>query len=309
MKASVLIVLILFLSCAVHAQNHKLFTSQTANDYLLFPTQTFKEEGIGVLCDTKITSISGISINASLLASHFSVLNHKAKISFAYHHSSGNLINQHFGNANFSYRVNLGNGKLSSALGYGLLTSKVQPLNILDLDDANIPMMNYNASYCSTLHLSLAYELKNLNLAFTRVHQLDEPEINYDMNQNAYYFLTQYLFKINEKHSLNPMLLIRNINHDDFVHDYNLIYQHQYIGKIAFGYRTNQSLLTCMEFNGNKFIKQWPKELSFAYAFDYSISSRNSYLSNEIVLKYVFKNNAYSNKIMPNSPYKSPVFF
>lgn len=292
------------------SQEGKVMTNLQANNDLLFPSQNILFPGIGISVLSKTSNIAGNKTDLKLANAHFSLLNNNAKLGINVLNKQQNTLTQNYFGINFTYKINLGNGLLASCLGINSENINLQNLNILDIDDANIPFQNQGSYWQTNILYALSYQYKALSLAFSANKNLsaNANNLHFAPNSNQHYLL-HYYFPINTKSQLETSLLVRTNHLKYFLNDYLLFWSKPNVIKIGFGYRTNQSMISIVDLSLNQLVKKIPNQFVMSYAFDYPFLTSNSFQSHEIMLRYFIPCDNFTKKLKQAQPFKSPVFF
>lgn len=310
MKRKTFFSFILFLiHTLIKAQTNAIFTNDAVNNQVIFPSQNIATNGIGLLTSFKNIVISGNKTTLKLAAANFSLSQNRAKIGLYYLNYQQNIISQNTLGLNFTYKINLWKGQLASCIGYDIQNYQFQNINILDLDDVNIPFQKQSMYWKSSLIYSFSYLYNDLSIAVSGIQHLSNYQDIAPINtQNQLYSFVSYKFRKNTN-IFEPLILVRYLAKDFYINDYMAYWSHNGVFKFGIGYRTNQTIITNIDLSLNKLSNKIPENLSIAYAFDYAFGNSNSLVANELMIKYVISNDGLFRNPQNIKPYKSPVFF
>ena len=291
------------------AQQTKIISNSYSNNSLLFPSNNSLIKPTSFQVCSKVNLIGNNLINYNFASAQFSIINEKAKIGINFINTQQNILAQNAASLNLTYHIKYDKGLFATSLGLTTENSQLKSLNILDPTDPDIPANINDYTWNSYFNYGFTYQYQQLILSFSGAKFLNKSNsylfINEYNNQN---FLAIYKYKLDEKNCLETMVLLRNINDKIFINDYNFYWNTAYNLKFGLGYRSNQIILSSIDIKLNQVIKQIPNDLYLVYTFDYSVAEINSFISNEIMLRYMINSDRSTKKLLKSSPQKSPIF-
>jgi len=207
--------------------------------------------------------------------------------------SSIGIFNETSFIGNYSYRVELYNGKLALGLGFGLNSYNIawDKLDATDPDD--IQLINNPASaILPTFSLGAYYYTRKyfigVSVPLLLSHEIDQSTGKYKIDNifsgSNYFFTGGYELAISPQVKVLPSILIKYHPDNKIQIDYNAQISLKDKVLIGIGYRSKNTLVGMLQCQINY-------QLRLAYSYDFDLGSIGRYRngSHEIVLNYVFK--------------------
>lgn len=194
--------------------------------------------------------------------------------------------------ANYAYRMELQNGKLSLGLGFGLVINKIawNDLVAADQNDAlltNNPTTGVYPNFSIGAYYYTRKYFMGFSLPMFLSHELDYSNGKYKIVNrfSGYnYFLTGgYMFDLNRGLALYPTLLLKY--HQGYSPQIDFNTQVILGGKtwIGVGYRSSNTLIGMLQIQLNRQLR-----MSYSYDFDLGKIRKFNSGSHEIMFSYIF---------------------
>lgn len=194
---------------------------------------------------------------------------------------------------NYSYRMELSEGKLALGLGFGatIYNTAWNELDATDPDDVQL-MNNTELTILPSFSLGAYYYTKKyfigISMPMFLNHEMDKNTGKYKISNNfsgSNYFLTGgYELEISRNVKLLPSLLIKYHPNNAVQIDYNAQVSFKERIWMGIGYRSKDMLVGMFQCKLNY-------QLRMAYSYDFDLGSMGKYRngSHEISLNYIFK--------------------
>lgn len=210
------------------------------------------------------------------------------------------IISDHIGVMNettfstiYSYKVNMGEGRLSFGLGAGVMTTntKWSELTAIDPGDDNY-LIDSKVFAVPDFSFGIYYSINNYfaGLSIPRLlsYKFDYDQNKYDMTvaPEDYYYLfnTGYLFNLTERVKLFPSTLIYVSPGEKLLFDLNANVSLMDKFWVGASYRSGRSLAAFFQFHVNEQFR-----IAYMYNFELGDLSRYSNGTHEIMMRYTFK--------------------
>ena len=198
-------------------------------------------------------------------------------------------------NANYAYKINLGEGILSFGLGAGVIVTNTAFSDLIVIDQGDeIYLTNSRNFVVPNFSFGIHYSIHNYFAGFSIPRFLsyrfdfdrNKYVLNNDMSNYSYLFNSGYIFEISPKITFFPSTLLRYSavsTVKKFQYDMNTHFC--FFDKFGLGgsYRNNRSFAGLFQFQPNN-------QLRIAYTYNFGISKLGRYSngSHEIMLRYEF---------------------
>jgi type IX secretion system PorP/SprF family membrane protein len=200
---------------------------------------------------------------------------------------------------NYSYRMELQEGKLALGLGFGVTVHNIAWNELVAADANDIQLMNTNTSaVVPNFSFGLYYYTKKYYIGISMPvflsQKLDKNTGKYKIGNifsGSNYFLSGgYEVGISPQVKILPSLLMKYNLHHPVQIDYNVQVSLKDRFWMGIGYRNRNVLVAMLQCQLNYQIKM-------AYSYDYNFGTIGKYIngSHEIVFNYIFK---YSRKVV-----------
>jgi type IX secretion system PorP/SprF family membrane protein len=220
------------------------------------------------------------------------IANDKMGIGLIVAHDKIGVTSQTDISANYSYKIQLGNGKLAFGLKGGVSNYivKTEDLKVWDNDDATLaddsqseflPKFGFGTYYYSekwyagvSIPTLLAYE--------------NGSSFSVNIDQSSFlrkHFLINggYVFDISKKLKLKPSTLIKYVKSAPIQADLNCSFLYDETIWLGLSYRTNDAIVAIIEYQANK-------KFRVGYSYDFTLTEIGNYSSgsHEIMIGYDF---------------------
>lgn len=220
------------------------------------------------------------------------IASEKMGLGFIVAHDQIGVTSQTDINANYSYHLKLGNGKLSFGLKGGVsnFSYKTEELKVWDEND-EILMEDQQNSFVPKFGTGVYYYSERWYAGVsipTLLAYEDENDFNMNINQSSSlrkHFLINggYVFDINDKLKLKPSTLLKYVKEAPLEVDINLSFFYDETIWLGISYRTNDAIIGIIEYQANK-------RFRIGYSYDFTTSEIGNYStgSHEIMIGYDF---------------------
>jgi len=293
MKKVVVIIAVLAGICKMNAQQDVMFSQYMFNGLFLNPAYagSHKYFSSSLLHRSQWLGFDGAP-QTTILAIDGPLLDQKMGVGLLLAHDKIGVTNQTDVYANYSYMVQIGEGKLSFGIKGGVSNyeAKVSDLTVWDDNDNSFSGVT-KSLWLPKFGLGTFYFTHNWYAGFSIPTLIAyDPNHNFDLSLESssfirkhYFFNSGYVFTINEKLKLKPSLLLKFQPAAPLQADFNL--NAMYIDIIALGisYRTNDAVSLMVEYQANQ-------RFRVGYAYDLTTSKISSYTSgtHEIMIGFDF---------------------
>jgi type IX secretion system PorP/SprF family membrane protein len=194
---------------------------------------------------------------------------------------------------NYSYRMELQNGKLALGLGFGLTSYRVawNELDATDPDDVQL-MNTQGSAVLPSFSLGTYYYTRKyfigISMPLFLSHELDKStgkyKSSFSLSKSNYFLTGGYEVSISPSVKIIPSILIKYHPNNALQMDYNA----QVILKdriwMGIGYRNKDMLIGMLQY-------QLSYQIRVAYSYDYDLGTLGRYMngSHEVQLNYVFR--------------------
>jgi type IX secretion system PorP/SprF family membrane protein len=235
------------------------------------------------------------SPKSSTLSLHTPVYNDRVGLGLLINNSSLGIFKETSFIGNYAYRLELGDGKLSMGLGFGVTLFNIawNELDVIDEGDSQL-INNPTSAILPTFSLGTYYYTKKFHIGISIPmflgYELDKTRGKYSINNNflkSNYFVSGgYEVNISPQVKLLPFMLIKYHPGNKLQIDYNVQIDLKDRMWFGIGYRNNDVLVGMLQFQINY-------QLRIAYSYDFDMNSIGKYEngSHEIVLSYIFRYN------------------
>jgi type IX secretion system PorP/SprF family membrane protein len=193
----------------------------------------------------------------------------------------------------YSYKVNMGESKLSFGLGAGVMTTntKWSELTAIDPGDDNY-LIDSKVFAVPDFSFGIYYSVKNY-FAGISVPRLLTYKFDYDLNKYDmsfapedyfYLFNTGYVFNLSERTRLFPSTLVYFSPGEKILYDINANVSLMDKFWLGASYRSERSIAAFFQFHVNE-------QFNIAYMYNFQLGklSRYSTGTHEIMMRYTFK--------------------
>jgi type IX secretion system PorP/SprF family membrane protein len=193
----------------------------------------------------------------------------------------------------YSYKIDMGKGRLSFGLGLGLITTNTAWSDLIVIDPGDeyylidsrvfvVPDFSFGTYYTYQNYFA-GISVPKL-LAYKFDFDKNKYTLSFDPGQYYYLFNTGYLFTLSSKFRFLPSTLVTFSPGEKLLVDLNAHFS--YLDRFWAGvsYRNSRSLATLFQFAVNDQFK-----VAYTYDFDFGKLGRYSNGSHEIMLRYEFK--------------------
>jgi type IX secretion system PorP/SprF family membrane protein len=200
---------------------------------------------------------------------------------------------------NYAYRIELGEGKLSFGLGFGVTVHNIAWNELIASDANDIQLINNpSTAVLPAFSLGTYYYTKKYFIGFSiplfLTRELNQSsgtyKISNDFSKYNYFLSGGYEFNISPLVKLLPSLLIKYQQNTPVQIDYNALVSLKERIWFGIGYRSKNMLAGILQCQLNY-------QIRLGYSYDIELGSLGKYVngSHEIGLNYIFR---YSRKVM-----------
>jgi len=195
--------------------------------------------------------------------------------------------------SNYSYYIDLGNGKLSFGLGAGIITTNTAWSDLVVLDPGDeLYLVDSKLFVVPSFSFGTYYSYKNYFaglsipkfLSYTFNYDKNKYSVQVDPGQYNYMLSTGYLYTISPRLKIIPSTLITLTPEKKLLYDLNA--HVNFLDRFWAGasYRNGRSVTGLFQFHVND-------QLRIAYTYNFDIGGIQTYSngSHEIMLRYEFK--------------------
>ena len=195
--------------------------------------------------------------------------------------------------SNYSYYIDLGNGKLSFGLGAGIITTNTAWSDLVVLDPGDeLYLVDSKLFVVPSFSFGTYYSYKNYFaglsipkfLTYTFNYDKNKYSVQVDPGQYNYMLSTGYLYTISPRLKIIPSTLITLTPEKKLLYDLNA--HVNFLDRFWAGasYRNGRSVTGLFQFHVND-------QLRIAYTYNFDIGGIQTYSngSHEIMLRYEFK--------------------
>ena len=195
--------------------------------------------------------------------------------------------------SNYSYYIDLGNGKLSFGLGAGIITTNTAWSDLVVLDPGDeLYLVDSKLFVVPSFSFGTYYSYKNYFaglsipkfLTYTFNYDKNKYSVQVDPGQYNYMLSTGYLYTISPRFKIIPSTLITLTPEKKLLYDLNA--HVNFLDRFWAGasYRNGRSVTGLFQFHVND-------QLRIAYTYNFDIGGIQTYSngSHEIMLRYEFK--------------------
>jgi type IX secretion system PorP/SprF family membrane protein len=232
---------------------------------------------------------------SQMLSVHAPVFNDRIGLGLLIENNTVGIFKETNFLGNYSYRMELRDGKLSFGLAFGA-TVYNNGWNELDATDPNDYqlMNNPTSAVLPAISLGTYYYTKKYFIGFSLPlllsHSLNQSTGKYEL-ENSFsgynYFLTGgYEFSISPMITFTPSMLVKYHPQNAIQIDYNTLFGLKDKVWVGLSYRSQDILVAMIQCQLNY-------QFRISYSYDFNMSSMGKYMggSHEIVLNYVFRYN------------------
>ena len=232
---------------------------------------------------------------SQMLSVHAPVFNDRIGLGVLIENNTDGIFKETNFLGNYSYRMQLRDGKLSFGLAFGA-TVYNNAWNELDATDPNDYqlMNNPTSAVLPAFSLGTYYYTKKYFIGFSLPlllsHSLNQSTGKYELENNfsGYnYFLTGgYEFSISPMITFTPSMLVKYHPQNAIQIDYNMLFGLKDKVWAGLSYRSKDILVAMVQCQLNY-------QFRISYSYDFNMGSMGKYMggSHEIVLNYVFRYN------------------
>jgi len=197
---------------------------------------------------------------------------------------------------NYAYRMDLGTGKLSLGLGFGVSLNSTNWSKLAAVDEGDIELtQDFSTGALPNFSTGIYYSTKRyfigISVPLLLTYQFDTSKGKYRAGNNFadydYYLNTGYMLNLGEDIKILPSLLFKY--HQASASEADITTQLIFKNKIwvGAGYQSNKSLVVMLQYQLNK-------QLRIAYSHDFMVGQKVSYQysSQGFMLNYVFNYNS-----------------
>jgi len=200
---------------------------------------------------------------------------------------------------NYAYRMELGEGKLSLGLGFGVTIHNIAWNELVASDANDIQLVNNpSTAVLPSFSFGTYYSTKKYFIGFSiplfLSQELNQSSGTYKLSNNFskynYFLSGGYELNINSQIKLLPSLLVKYQKNTPVQIDYNALISLKDRIWLGMGYRSKNMLVGILQCQLNY-------QIRLGYSYDFEMSSLRKYMngSHEIGLNYLFR---YSRKVM-----------
>jgi type IX secretion system PorP/SprF family membrane protein len=195
--------------------------------------------------------------------------------------------------SNYSYKINMGDGKLSFGLGAGIITTNTAWSDLVVLDPGDdlylidsrvfvVPDFSFGAYY-SFRNYFAGFSIPRL-LGYKFDYDKNKYSLMFDPAQYYYLFNTGYVFDIAQKTKFFPSTLITYSPGEKILYDINANFSFFDRFWVGTSYRNNRSVVGFFQFGINN-------QLKVAYTYNFDLGKLRTYSSgsHEVMLRYEFR--------------------
>jgi type IX secretion system PorP/SprF family membrane protein len=200
---------------------------------------------------------------------------------------------------NYAYRMELGEGKLSLGLGFGVTIHNIAWNELVASDANDIQLVNNpSTAVLPSFSFGTYYSTKKYFIGFSIPLFLSQElnqssgtyKISNDFSKYNYFLSGGYEFNIYPQVKLLPSLLVKYQKNTPVQIDFNALISLKDRIWLGIGYRSKNMLVGILQCQLNY-------QIRLGYSYDFEMSSLRKYMngSHEIGLNYLFR---YSRKVM-----------
>lgn len=214
----------------------------------------------------------------------------------------------------YSYKINLGKGKMSFGLEAGLIQGLVNLNGLIVKEQEDVVTQANSTIYLPNLCAGLFYQTKTFNIGISAKHLLSNPNkksLNIPLTQRQYFLFSSVKLNISKDFQIIPSALIKYVNNIPLQADLTTHFKFQEKVWIGGSYRTQDAISIQAGFRLDQLIKGIRQEIRIGYAYDYPLTAINyiSKSSHEIMLVMDFEIDKSPKQIRKSKIMISPIFF